>query len=131
MPLGPQAAYYAYDMYTDLMAFLSDAIAILGMRPIVEATDVTQGVKAPVADVALLLKAIPCLEQIDRSAGEQLLERIPSRRILVSFPLRSLGGRARGMGQNYESRFRYLVKNKGWAVERFVFPTELAFLIQK
>jgi hypothetical protein len=35
------------------------------------------------------------------------------------------------MAENYEQRFRALADAEGWAIERFVFPTELAFLVRK
>jgi hypothetical protein len=35
------------------------------------------------------------------------------------------------MVENYEQHFRTLIQAEGWSVERFVFPTELAFLVTK
>jgi 16S rRNA (guanine(1405)-N(7))-methyltransferase len=70
------------------------------------------------------------LEQIDKEAGGHLLDRINAKYILVSFPVHSLGGKAKGMRQNYEEHFRQLVASKDWGVTRFEFETELAFLIK-
>jgi 16S rRNA (guanine(1405)-N(7))-methyltransferase len=84
-----------------------------------------------VFDLALVLKTIPCLEQVDKTAGQQILENLPARYLLVSFPGRSLGGRAKGMIENYEAHFRNLIKGKDWKLQRFEFQSELAFLIDK
>ncbi len=80
------------------------------------------------ADLALLLKAIPCLEQVDKEAGRRLLDQVRADYLLVSFPVHSLGGRSKGMPATYEEHFRNLVADKPWSVQTFHFATELAFL---
>jgi 16S rRNA (guanine(1405)-N(7))-methyltransferase len=82
-------------------------------------------------DLAFLLKALPCLEQVDKAAGLRLLEEIHANYMLVSFPAQSLGGRKREMGANYEARFREMVEGKGWSIERFGFINEVVFRIVK
>jgi 16S rRNA (guanine(1405)-N(7))-methyltransferase len=93
--------------------------------------DLTQKIPACKADLALVLKTIPCLEQIDREAGRRILAGLQTPNILVSFPAKSLGGRSKGMVQNYERHFNQLVAGQNWKITRFEFPGELAFLIQK
>ena len=85
----------------------------------------------PPAHVAFLLKAVPCLEQIDRAAVRRLLADVPAAHLLVSFPVRSLGGRGKGMPAHYAAHFEALVAEHGWAVQRFAFATELAYLVTK
>jgi 16S rRNA (guanine(1405)-N(7))-methyltransferase len=82
-------------------------------------------------DLALLLKTLPCLEQIEKDVGARLLEAIDAAYLLVSFPVRSLGGRDKGMAENYPARFMETVKGYGWGIKRFGFETELAFLVKK
>jgi 16S rRNA (guanine(1405)-N(7))-methyltransferase len=81
--------------------------------------------------LALLLKTIPCLEQMDKSAGRTLLDGIQAEHLLVSFPARSLGGRSKGMVQNYEAHFHQLIAGRPWRVQRFEFTSELVFLVSK
>ena len=71
------------------------------------------------------------LEHLDRRIGPRLLETIPAENILVSFPVRSLGGREKGMAVNYEQRFQGMIAGSNWQVQRFEFPTELAFLLTR
>ncbi len=94
--------------------------------------DILQGVppQQPV-QVALLLKTIPCLEQVEKEIGLRLLAGIQAAHILVSFPAHSLGGRSKGMVHNYEAHFREMVSGQMWKIQRFEFPGELAFLIEK
>jgi 16S rRNA (guanine(1405)-N(7))-methyltransferase len=133
MNLSPGAEYAAFDIYTDMMEFLTPAMRILGVQPLASALDV---VESPPdlgrrVDIAFILKTIPCLEQIDRNAGLRLLDAIRATTLLVSFPARSLGGRKKGMLENYTTRFLDMVSGKNWSIRRFEFPTELAFLVQK
>jgi 16S rRNA (guanine(1405)-N(7))-methyltransferase len=131
MPLAPGASYHAYDIYMDMMEFLGEFMSLVPIRGRAEARDVISSCPTEETDVALLLKAIPCLEQVDKSAGLRLLESVRAKHLVVSFPVRSLGGKNRGMPANYESRFRELVSGKGWTVKKFEFATELAFRVSR
>ena len=132
MPLAPQASYTAIDIYEDLMTFLEQSITLCGMKPQTIAHSVLSDFPAlPPCDLALVLKAVPCLEQVDKAAGTRLLEQIKARYMLVSFPIHSLGGKSKGMATNYETHFNALVGDKPWAVQKFRFDTELAFLVTK
>jgi 16S rRNA (guanine(1405)-N(7))-methyltransferase len=106
-------------------------MALAGINGRAEARDVIQDCPGQPADLALALKAIPCLEQIDKSAGARLLDSLNAKYLLVSFPVQSLGGRSKGMAVNYEARFQELVAGRGWSIRRFAFATELAFLVVK
>jgi 16S rRNA (guanine(1405)-N(7))-methyltransferase len=96
----------------------------------VQARDVLQTVPKHKVDLALLLKSIPCLEQVDKAAVERLLDRIEADFLLISFPVHSLGGRERGMSINYATRFDELIAGRCWSVKRFQFETELVFLVK-
>jgi 16S rRNA (guanine(1405)-N(7))-methyltransferase len=131
MSLAPDAVYYAYDMYLDLAEFLQGFIALVGVRGEARAIDVSQGVPQQEVQVAYLLKAIPCLEQLDKAVGLRLLESIPARHLLVSFPVASLGGTDKGMLDYYAAHFAELVQDRQWRVEQLVFATELVYLVHK
>ena len=131
MPLSEGVEYYAYDVYTDLVGFVQEFLGIIGVQGHAEARDVTQALPEQGADLALVLKTIPCLDQLDKTAGIRLLETLDADHILMSFPVQSLGGRSKGMVKHYEARFHELIRGKPWAVQRFEFDTELAFLVTK
>ena len=71
------------------------------------------------------------VKKLGLTDGAKLMEGINAANILVSFPSRSLGGRSKGMTQNYEAHFNQLMAGKNWQVTRFEFPGELAFLVRK
>ncbi len=143
MPLADNAQYLACDIYLDMLdlitsffkqiklsgqTFPCDLISTIPPLAI-SGTDLRIG--QHYAHVALLLKSIPCLEQMEKSVTARLLERIPSNHILVSYPVHSLGGRQKGMKEFYWQHFQDLVIGKNWQVREFDFPTELAFLVSK
>lgn len=140
-PLADDVDYYAYDIYDDLMMFLDGYFALEaahgrpGMRWHAETRDVIASPPEQHAELALILKAIPCLEQVDKSAGVRLLRAIRADHLLISFPAQSLGGMNKGMLGGYEARFRNLITEagigSGSVITRFAFATELAFLVSR
>lgn len=131
MPLAPGAHYIAWDIFRDLTAFLEQVMPMLGVVSAIEWRDVVHDPPQEEVDVALLLKAIPCLEQLDRDAGRRLMDRLAARHLLVSFPVASLGGRDRGMVAHYDAHMVALLDGRPWGVERVLFETELVYLVTK
>jgi len=131
MPLAVGAAYYACDVYAGMVDFTNCFLAHTGLAGRVEVCDLLQAVPQHEVQVALLLKTIPCLEQVDKEVGLRLLDHIHAPHVLVSFPAHSLGGRSKGMARNYEAHFREMLSSRSWQFQRFEFPGELAFLISK
>jgi 16S rRNA (guanine(1405)-N(7))-methyltransferase len=131
MGLSPRTTYWAYDIYQDQVEFLNHAFALLKQSGQAEVCDLLQTTPRQPADVALLLKTLPCLEQIDKTIGVRLLAQIQSPIVLVSFPIYTLGGRNKGMRQNYETYFRSLLAEYDWHIESAEFANEIVFRIYK
>jgi len=129
MPLPKDASYYAYDIYQDMVAFIAEVIPLFGLDGKADTCDVITSPPNQQVDLALILKTIPCLEQVDKQAGERLLDAVNARYVVVSFPAKSLGGREKGMVKNYVERFKELVEGKGWEAEKLEFETELVFIV--
>jgi 16S rRNA (guanine(1405)-N(7))-methyltransferase len=131
MPFPTDTEYIAYDIYSDQIAFLNDYFALAGIPGRAEVRDVVSRPPDEQADLALILKTLPCLETVDKNAPARLLDAVRAPWLLVSFPAQTLGGRRKGMAAHYESSFRRLLDERGWPAERFEFATELAFLVRK
>lgn len=129
MKLATGARYVAYDIYEDMMGFLGEAIGVLGVEGSGVVRDVVGEPPGEEVDLALVLKAVPCLEQIDKGAGKRLLDGLRARNMVISFPVASLGGRDKGMAANYEARFWEFAEGRGWEVKKLLFRTELVFLV--
>ena len=131
MPLAADARYTACDIYHDMTDFLTAYLAIAGVAGRADVCDLVAAAPDDEADLALVLKALPTLEQLDRDAGGRLLRSLRARAVLVSFPARSLGGRNKQMVATYGERFEALVATEGWSAQRFEFASELAYLVRR
>ncbi|HLV79580.1 MAG TPA: hypothetical protein VKT32_04835 [Chthonomonadaceae bacterium] len=131
MPLAHGAAYTAIDIYSDLATFLNSYFPLAGVSGQALVGDIGAAPPTTPVTLAMALKALPLLEQMDRQAGLNLLRALQADYLLVSFPTASLGGNNRGMIAHYEARFRDLVRSEPWQIERFAFATELCFLVNK
>lgn len=131
MPVDDDLEYTAFDIYEDMTDYLTSFFTHFGIKGRASVCDLTSSIPQTTAQVAFLLKTVPCLDQVDKTAAKRLLQGVKVEHILVSFPAHSLGGRAKGMLRNYETRFWDLVEGENWKVSRFEHTSELAFLIQK
>jgi len=114
-----------------MLDFLSEAGQILDTPVETFAHDLTMPNPAPPiqteADVVLLLKTLPCLEQISSGASRRLLDALEVPEIVVTYPLLSLGGRQKGMAHNYRQSFEALVHGSGRKITELDLPHELGF----
>ncbi len=129
MPLSEDVTYIAYDIYSDMVSFLQEYMKLGGLNGRAEVRDVIHNPPGETADLALLLKMLPCLEQIEKGASNRLLETIQARYLLISYPVSSLGGRRKGMIASYDKQFEALSSMREWRTQRFLFDSELAFLV--
>jgi 16S rRNA (guanine(1405)-N(7))-methyltransferase len=137
MALAEGAEYVACDVDAAMVGFLGDFFALAldaaGNSPqrVAVVRDIVADPPHEPADLVLVLKALPCLEQLDKAAGSHLLDALNAPYLLVSFPARSLGGRQRGMVGHYGAHFAELVAGRGWGVEELAFGSEVAFLVTR
>ncbi|MFN2143807.1 MAG: 16S rRNA methyltransferase [Anaerolineales bacterium] len=130
MPLGEDTRYFACDIYADMVAFLNGFFELVPQTGTASVCDLVASPPDQQVDLALVMKSIPCLEQIDKQAGTRLLGGLRSRYLAVSFPAKSLGGRSKGMVENYSARFEELIAGRGWQLlGDLAFATELVFVV--
>jgi 16S rRNA (guanine(1405)-N(7))-methyltransferase len=131
MGLAPAAVYRACDIYADQVELLNRWFASAGQPGEAFLCDLINNPPALRADVVLLLKAIPCLQQVDREIGRRLLDAVDASTLIVSYPAHSLGGRKHGMPEQYAAQFARLVEGRPWQIDTFPFATELVFRIRR
>ena len=129
--MAKDAQYFACDIYLDSLSFLQSFFDYFAIPGSAVACDLIAETPKHTAQVAFLLKSIPCLEQMDKTITAQLINEVHSDHILVSFPIYSLGGRNVGMLNHYKRHFSELINENNWKVQEFQFKTELAFLVSK
>lgn len=130
LPLPKDVQFTAVDIYSDMLNFIEDFFAIAGVNGRTQQRDIIGNPPTEPYDLILLLKTLPCLEQVDKDAAVNLLDNLNGRYLLISYPAQSLGGRSKGMVANYTRQFEGLVNGRHWQFQRFEFATELAFLVQ-
>lgn len=131
MGLPAGSRYIAVDIDTELVTFVAACLRLLEVDcdPLVR--DVLAETLPVEADAVLLLKSVPCLDQQQQEGSRGVIERLLTRRVVVSFPTRSIGGRTKGMRETYSTRFERMADAAGWHHERLEFPGELVYIVTK
>lgn len=131
MELPAGCTYTACDIYADQAALLAGWFEAAGQPGEALLCDLLAGLPSRRADIVLLLKAIPCLQQMDRTIGRRLLDAIDAPVLIVSYPVHSLGGHKHAMDAQYAAQFGALVEGRPWRIDSFRFATELVYRIQR
>lgn len=131
MPLAPGCTYHACDVVLPMLAFLNEFLAASGVQGEAFPCDLSACVPQHEAQLAILLKTLPCLDQLDKSLGPRLLAELNVEHILVSYPIKSLGGKEKGMRRTYAQQFARLIEGTHFRVREFDFPNEMVFLLSR
>jgi len=131
IPLAEKFTYHACDIYLDMLAFVQTFFNHFTIQGRTFPCNLESEVPQENVQVAFFLKSLPCLEQLDKTIGIRLIEKVRADHILISFPVRSLGGLNKGMPKFYHDHFYELVAGTNWTIQEFAFETELAFLVSK
>ena len=129
LPLASDVQYTAVDIYGDMLTFIQHFFGLAGINGRTQQRDIIGNPPTEPYDLILLLKTLPCLEQVDKNAAVNLVDALHGRFLLISYPAQSLGGYSKGMVDNYTQQFEELANGRSWQVKRFEFTTELAFLV--
>ena len=131
LPLAAGFTYEATDVLIPMLDFLNAYFVKIGVQGWTSLLDLSTQIPSQEVDLAILLKLIPLLDQIDKSIAPRLLQELKAKAILVSFPLKSLGGRGKGMLATYHKRFEELSAGLNAEIDEYRFPNELVYLIRK
>lgn len=130
MSLPPDTRYIALDIAADRVHFLNRYLALAGLEPLARCQDLLTHPPDDAADVALLLKMSPSLERQEKGATLRLVEHLHAPFVVVSFAVKSLGGRQKGMVEHYRQQFLGWAAARQWPVEPLAFETELVFVVK-
>jgi 16S rRNA (guanine(1405)-N(7))-methyltransferase len=132
MQLPASAGYHAIDADAAAIRLVDAFLSLVGQPHVVETRDLAGEVDRHGADAALLLKLVPILDRQDAGASVRLLRSLAVRHAVVSFPMRSLGGRGRGMDSTYRRRVDALLRDLNPRVQRVTeasVPNELVVVL--
>jgi len=126
----PGIRYVPLDIDADRVHFLNRYLALAGLEPLARCQDILSHLPGDAADVALLLKMSPTLERQEPGATLSLIGQLNAPYIVVSFAIKSLGGREKGMAEHYQQQFLGWLKDRQWPAEKLAFDSELVFIVK-
>jgi 16S rRNA (guanine(1405)-N(7))-methyltransferase len=131
MRLAREAAYVAVDVDGRPLSVVAAFLDLVEQPHEVRELDLVGAAPEMPADVALLLKLVPTLDQQEPTAAARLLGTLEVRHAVVSFPRRSLGGRGKGMEATYRERLARLEQECGriTGIAEASVPSELVFVL--
>jgi 16S rRNA (guanine(1405)-N(7))-methyltransferase len=131
MDLPRGARYYAYDIDRRLVDVAAGCLQVFGLEGGASLRDIVADVPEETADVALLLKSVPCLGQQDPGSGARVIAAVKAPHVVVSFPTRSLGGAGKGMTAHYRNVMHQIANGHLWTVREILFASELVYVVHK
>lgn len=132
MDLPKSAQYQGFDIDRGQVDFLNQVFQVSGIQKRVKISlgDVLID-EFEYADVVFMLKLLPLLEHQQKGISLELMKKQPCKNLVVSFPVRSLGGKSKGMIVHYERWFKNLIKDEKREIKKILLETELIFIIHK
>ncbi|MCL2498742.1 MAG: hypothetical protein FWE90_00220 [Defluviitaleaceae bacterium] len=101
--------YYAYDICTQQAELLNRFFTVYGLPPAAECRDLATpepfDSEPPKADLVFMLKLLPVLEAQSPDSGFRLACCLHARHLVITYPLKSLGGKEKGMARHYRHTF--------------------------
>ena len=83
-------------------------------------------------DVVFLFKTLSCIEREEKGSAKTILQNaLSAKHVVVSFPSKSIGGREKGMAENYAAFLETLIEGMGVNKINLVFPNETVYILSK
>lgn len=131
MPVAENVEYYACDAVMPMVDFLQVYFDLFDVSGRAFHCDLLAATPKFSTQVAFLMKTLPILEQVEKDISARLLDEIAADHLLISYPLKSLGGFTKGMAATYRQQFETLIQDRHFTIREFTFPNELVFLLSR
>ena len=123
--------YDAYDVDSRLIGIVAAFLEAWGQAGTAAVRDVGGDPVRDPADLAILMKAVPCLDQVQPGNARRVLEALNVGRALVTWPVQSLGGAQKGMRATYRRTCETLIEGLPYTVAEVAMPGELVFILDR
>ena len=124
--------YYALDIDLKLAGILNEYFKNTGLPPLAGCIDVMTENPKQRADIAFLFKLIPTIENCKKGRGYELISQIDAKYITVTFPVKTLCGKDKGMAGNYAVSFEENIDcGKFQILAKNIIGTELIYILIK
>jgi 16S rRNA (guanine(1405)-N(7))-methyltransferase len=131
MDLEQDVEYCAYDIDTRLIALINTFFGYLNRSYKAECSDIIVSIPEIEADVVFLLKALPCFEQQEKGVSEKIITSLKAKHIVISFPSKSLTGKAKGMENYYHTFAMELIKRLNLDYFKLEYSNEVFYVLNK
>lgn len=98
-------AYYAYDIDMRTKDLLNRFFAYIKLPVFAACADLAIETPVEKVDLSLMCKLVPVLEAQAHGRGFELARQQNAKFLVITYPLKSLGGKEKGMGKNYAAQF--------------------------
>jgi 16S rRNA (guanine(1405)-N(7))-methyltransferase len=119
------------DVHGGIVELLNDWARACGWDMSASCVDLLGGAELPECELALMFKLLPILERQEEGASVRLIQKTPARRMAITFPTRTLGGRAAGMERNYSDWFERVCPDSHAIISRFTAAGELCYIVER
>lgn len=83
-------------------------------------------------DAVFLFKTLSCIERQEKGSARKILDQsLDARAVVVSFPLKSIGGKEKGMEENYTKFLEDITQGRDIFSKVINFPNEIVFIMGK
>lgn len=125
-------AYFAYDINIETINLVNKYFSYFhNKRYSADILDVVSKEPERQGDLVFLFKILPLIEQQKKGRSIKLLQGLKFEEAIISFPLKSMSGKNRGMEQHYSAFFEDLVGDLYTVAEKKVFGNELFYVLEK
>lgn len=133
MGLEPGAEYIAIDIDTRLMVAIRTFFKYLEGSYVARCSDILVSLpqEEEEADVVFLLKTLPCLEQQEKGISEKLISSLKTKYMVISFPSKSLTGKAKGMAGHYGRFISGILEKMGLGYFKMEYANEVFYIVGK
>ncbi|MBR6771923.1 MAG: hypothetical protein IKM29_00870 [Clostridia bacterium] len=123
--------YRASDIDARSVSLIGKYLELSGLKGSAYPLDAVSQTPEECADAAFMFKLFPVLEAQKKGRGFEIMKELKVKRIALSFPIRSLGGRDKGMESFYSEKFEGGLPEGFEIKDKKVIGTELLYILEK
>jgi 16S rRNA (guanine(1405)-N(7))-methyltransferase len=123
--------YLAYDIDHEEVNFLNNSFKLLGLKNYKAETKNALTDDFSKSDIAWLLKLVSPLELQKKNATIDLINRIKSKYIIISYTTKTISGKDKRMKDFYSTKFESLAAHNNFKYTRIDFDSELVYIVEK
>lgn len=131
MDLEQDSEYYAYDIDTRLIVLINTFFGYLNRSYKAECSDILVSIPEIEADMVFLFKTLPCFEQQEKGISEKIITSLKAKHIVISFPSKTLTGKAKGMENYYHTIAMELINRLNLEYFKLEYPNEVFYVLNK